>query len=108
MQCTRIKLPVSLRNDARGEARGLTGHTNGKGNGMKAILTKYLPQTQTKGSRIKAYDLDGNAVTAPYPDVENDRTAHEFIAQCLCEKMGWKGIIGGGAIKNGYAFVFVE
>jgi len=63
---------------------------------MKAITTRYLPATNTKGSRFKADDGDGNSVivsgnTAQSPDEE-----HANAARSLCEKMHWTGTLQGG------------
>jgi hypothetical protein len=73
---------------------------------VKAILTKYLPCTNTRGSRIKAYDQDNNNVTIPYPHELSGEEVYKKAALVLCNKMGWDTRIIGGGIKNGYVFVF--
>jgi len=75
---------------------------------MKAILTKYLNPTNTRGARIRASDSDGNAVTIGYPHELSGEDVHRKAAEDLRDKMGWKGELVGGAIKGGYAFVFVD
>jgi hypothetical protein len=75
---------------------------------MKAIQTKYLSCTNNRGSRIKAYDSDGNSVTISYPYELSGQAVHEKAAQALCAKMNWTGKLQGGAINKGYVFVFVE
>jgi hypothetical protein len=75
---------------------------------MKAILTHYLGQTDTKGSRIVAEDDDGNRVVIPYPYELRTEAAHRLAARKLCLKMGWTGRLASGGIKNGYAFVFLN
>jgi hypothetical protein len=79
---------------------------------MKAILTKYLGPTNTKPSRVKAYDTDNNSVTVSfsYPgcDSANDYENHKRAAIHLCRKMKWSEDLIGGGIKDGYAFVFKE
>lgn len=76
---------------------------------MKAIQTKYLGPTNCRGSRIKATDNDGNKVTIPYPyELHQGEDMHRKAARALCDKMGWKGRLVGGALKNGYAFVFLD
>jgi len=76
---------------------------------MKAILTKYLPCTNTKGSRIKAWTEGGNQITIPYPHELSGQDVHELAAQSLVDKMEWKNIkLYGGGIENGYAFVMVN
>ncbi len=74
---------------------------------MKAITTKYLPatNTNTKGSRIKAFDCDGNQVTIPYPHELSGEDCYRLAAVKLSEKMEWSwGELVGGGIKNGYVF----
>lgn len=75
---------------------------------MKAIITKYLPCTDTRGSRIKASDEDGNSVTIPYPHELSGEEKHRAAADALCKKMGWTGKMIAGSLKNNYVFVFVE
>ena len=75
---------------------------------MKAILTKYMGPRNVRGSRIKAYDADGNSATIPYPHQLRSEDGHHKAAQSLCDKMGWKGDLIGGGTKDGMAFVFVE
>ena len=74
---------------------------------MKAIQTKCLPATYTRGARIKAFDLDGNQVTLPY-DYEGIERMHRKAAYALRDKMGWKGELIGGHIKTGMGLVFKE
>ena len=73
---------------------------------MKAIEVKYLPATNVRGSRIKAYDLDGNQVTISYPHELSGDDVYRAAAEELCKKMNWKGSIEGGGTKNGMVFVF--
>ena len=75
---------------------------------MKAIETKYLPVTNFKGSRIKAYTEGGNSVTIGYPHGLSGEDVFRKAAVMLCEKLGWStDILGGGkADGNGYVFVF--
>jgi hypothetical protein len=74
---------------------------------MKAIETKYLPCTDYRGSRIKAYDEDNNSVTIGYPHEYNTEEAHHQAALALCQKMDWPTKLIGGGTKTGYAWVFV-
>ena len=77
---------------------------------MKAIRTKYHGATDTRGSRISASDEDGNRVTIPYPHELYElsgEAVHRKAAEALCEKMNWAGPMIGGALKDGYAFVWV-
>jgi len=78
---------------------------------MQAIITKYLPATNTKGSRIKA-TAEAGSVTIPYSYEVNEAGAHRLAAQALTDKLGWTtnsygALIGGGLPNNsGYVFVF--
>lgn len=77
---------------------------------MKAIVTKYLPCTDTKGSRIKASDEDGNSVTIPFPHELSwsNGENHAAAAVALCRKMGWKGKLVRGCLRKTWVHVFVE
>jgi hypothetical protein len=74
---------------------------------MKAIRTKYHGPTNFKGSRISASDEDGNRVSIPYPHELSGEAVHRKAADALCIKMHWTGEMIGGALKDGYAFVWV-
>jgi hypothetical protein len=74
---------------------------------MKAISTKYLPCTNSRGARIKAFDMDGNSVTVSYDHALSGEDVHRVAAETLRDKMHWKGELIGGAVKGGsYVFVF--
>lgn len=75
---------------------------------MKAIQTKYHGPTNTRGSRIIADDGDGNRVSISYPYELSGEDVHRKAAEALREKMGWKGELVGGALKNSYVWVFVS
>ena len=72
---------------------------------MKAIITRFLGPTATKGARVTASDEEGNRVTVPYREDLAPGGAHAVAAFALCQKMGWKANLVSGSIKNGYAFV---
>jgi len=74
---------------------------------MKAIETHYLGATNTRGSRIKATEPDGQSVTIPYPYELSGEAVHRHAAEALRDRMGWAGELVGGATKRGYCFVFV-
>lgn len=67
---------------------------------MKAITTKYLPATNTKGARIAAFDGDGNRITVSYDHRCSAQGAHAGAAIALCEKMGWKPYFSSGWLKG--------
>ncbi len=74
---------------------------------MKAIQTKYHGPTNTRGARISASDLDGNRCTINYPHEFSGERVYWEAAHALCLKMGWIGILHGGALGCGaYVFVF--
>jgi len=75
---------------------------------MKAIFTKYIPATNTKGSRIKAYDGGKNQKTISYDNALNSEELHAKAAIELCKKMNWKGELISGGFNNGYVFVFAD
>lgn len=79
---------------------------------MKAILTKVLPATNTKPTRIKAYTEGGNQITISWSECDdNGRTqaeAHGYAARKLATKMHWPGVLLGGGTIEGYCFVFAD
>lgn len=76
---------------------------------MKAITTKYVGPTDTKGARIIAREPDGQRCTIGYPHELNAENAHRSAAEALRDKCGWKGtLIGGWAGPSTYVWVFAE
>ena len=80
---------------------------------MKAILTKVIPCTNTKPTRVKAYTEGGNSIMVSWSECEGngDRTqgqSHLYAARKLCDKMKWAGELLGGGTPEGYYFVFAE
>lgn len=75
---------------------------------MRAILTKYHGPTDYLGARISAHDGDGNYATIGYPHELSGEDCYRLAAEELCLKMRWTGRMIGGAIRGGYAFVFVD
>ena len=73
---------------------------------MKAIETRYYGPTNTRGSRIRAFDLDGNSVSIPYPYDLSGEGCHAAAAKALCKKMNWHGKLASGALERGYVFVW--
>ncbi len=73
---------------------------------MKAIITKYYGPTNTRGSRFKATDEDGNQVTVSYDYSLNSESNHVAACLALCAKMNWHGEIVHGALGNQYVHVF--
>lgn len=74
----------------------------------QAIVTKYLPATNTKGARIKAI-CDAGSLTVPFPHKFSGAEAHEAVARQLMEKLGWKEKMYCGAApdKMDWSYVFV-
>lgn len=52
---------------------------------MQAIVTKFLPCTNTRGSRIKAW-CDRGSITVSYDHGLSDDDTHKAAAQALCRK----------------------
>ena len=67
---------------------------------MKAIRTRYVGPTNTRGSRIIATDGDGNKVSIGYPHQLSSDNAHQLAAQSLMDKMKWPNKIVGGGFGN--------
>lgn len=77
---------------------------------MKAIQVKYLPVTETKPSRWKAWCYGGLSVTRSYDYALNEDDNARRVAQLLIDKMEHHSrkpprIAGAGCLPNGdYVF----
>ena len=78
-----------------------------KGKIMKAIVTKYIPATNTLPSRVKAKAEGVPAIVISYG---KHLYPHKEAALTLCRKYGWgEDIIGGGMPdQTGEGFVFAD
>lgn len=80
---------------------------------MIAIHTKYLPCTNTRGSRIKAYTRGGLSASVPYPHELSFEQAHFAAVKELVRKhkLEWnlEGMRhGDSADGKGYVFCFAD
>lgn len=78
---------------------------------MIAIHTRYLPATNYKGSRIKAYTSSGFTATISYPHELSYELAHFEAVRALIEKhkLSWDTTrmrFGDSADGKGYVFCF--
>jgi hypothetical protein len=80
---------------------------------MQAIQTKYIPATNTKGARVKAWAWAGSLTIAFASGVSTELN-HVRAARALAVKLNWTkgeyGALYGGCLPNGreYAFVFAH
>jgi len=78
---------------------------------MIAIQTKYLPCTNHKPSRIKAFTENGHTCTISYDYALSDAKLHFKAAKAMVEKhkLDWdiKRMTYGG-VKGGYVFTFPQ
>lgn len=75
---------------------------------MIVIKTKYLPASNTKGSRIKA-EADRFSVTVPYNHALNDVYVHFEAVKALIKKhnLRWDlSKMGYGSDNGNYYFTF--
>jgi hypothetical protein len=75
-------------------------------NATQAIVTKYIPASNVRGSRVKAITASGISLTLHYDSGLNSYENHVAAAEALQAKMKWPGDMVGGATKDGYAFTF--
>jgi hypothetical protein len=80
---------------------------------MKAIRTRALGPTGTKGARIVASDADGNRIVVSRDYSFGDDENFAIAARALCHKMGWSrgpGVthLAGGGFGRDMYFVFVS
>jgi hypothetical protein len=67
---------------------------------MKAIIVKYLPATNTKGSRLKASAEGVKSIIKGFDYKYNDGGKLQ-IAQELCHKYDWSTDLVSGQLPNG-------
>jgi hypothetical protein len=74
---------------------------------MKAILTRYIPATNTKPSRIIASAEGVKPLAIGYHSVDSD--PHSHAARALAMRQGWTGALIGGGLPNGdQCWVFAQ
>ena len=76
---------------------------------MQAIVTKFIPATNFKGSRIKATCNRGSIILS-YPSELNSSDVHPWAAQKLCEKFAAADLkeYGTPVAKNPWMRAFVS
>lgn len=71
---------------------------------MQAIVTKFLPPTNSRGARIKA-TAERGSVTVPWDHAQGIPENHRIAAMAALVRWGWSGRwIGGALPSGGYAF----
>lgn len=77
---------------------------------MQAILTKYLPATNSRGERVKAF-CDAGSITEGWDYGLGQEANHRAVATALANKFGWLDYghrVEAGSYGNGYVFVLVK
>lgn len=76
---------------------------------VQAIITRYLPPTNFKGSRIKATAAAGS-LTLHLDHALNIEDNHARAAKALADKFNWRGgwFMGGMPDDSGYCFVCTD
>lgn len=75
---------------------------------MKAIQTKIMPATDYKGTRIVATAEGHNQLVVNLSDNLTWDQNHEFAANALAVKLGWRGRMVSGELLDGMVHVFTE
>jgi hypothetical protein len=75
---------------------------------MKCIRVKYLPATNTKGSRFVADDGDGNRATVGYDSALGDDERPLEAVRALCAKMNWKGRVVLGYMGHERIYTWIS
>ena len=65
---------------------------------MKAITTRTLSATNTRGTRIRATDGDGNSRIVAWDHSQNAASNHHAAFLTLCYAMNWHGFYDSGAL----------
>jgi len=86
---------------------GLDILDNPEDTNMRVISVKYVSPTNTRPTRFKASDNNGNTATISFRYELNMDGRYQAAADALREKMGWKSpIIASGEQFAGY-YVFI-
>lgn len=74
---------------------------------MKAIWTKYIPATDKRSARVRAYAEGVKPLTISF---WSDDMAHAAAALALARREGWTGTLieGGRPDGKGDVFVFAD
>ncbi len=73
---------------------------------MQAIQTKFLPPTNAKGARVKAW-CDAGSITLPWDHARDVQKNHENAFISLVNKLGWRGEWTSGTAERGsFGYVF--
>ena len=72
----------------------------------EAIITKYRPATDKRGSRIMAKACGGLQVSIPYPHELSGEDVHALAAEALMKKANWTGTLVAGMLPTG-GYVFI-
>jgi hypothetical protein len=70
---------------------------------MKAIQVRYLPATNFKGSRVKAFTEGKNSIVIPFLyEISSDELRAIHAAEELISRLNWSvSIAGAGQLPNG-------
>lgn len=71
---------------------------------MKAIQIRFLPATNFKGARMKAFIDGGYSKTIPFQyELSDDELRARLVAEALMDEMEWHDIkiAGMGQLPNG-------
>jgi hypothetical protein len=74
---------------------------------MKAIETKYIRPTNTRGARVKASDHCGNSIILPWYETAAEMN-HWCAAIALCTKMNWPKKLISGYLNNNMVHIILE
>jgi hypothetical protein len=76
---------------------------------MQAIATKWLGPTDTQGSRVVAR-CQAKRIVVGWDHALDVGPNHAAAAQALFARLGWRGVLHGGALPDGtgYCFVIVD
>ena len=75
---------------------------------MKAIETRYIGPSNTRGARMVADDGAGNRVTIPYDYAVSRDQVHADACRALLDKMKWQGELISGSTRRGMVWVFID
>lgn len=77
---------------------------------MKRVISvKFLPTTNNRPARLKAFDNHGNSIIVSYHNLNSEGEARYLeAAKMLTKKMNWSNKLVGGWQGNVAVFVFID
>lgn len=72
-----------------------------------AIITRYHGPTETRGARITASSYNRTRITVSWDDALDVEGNHDYAAQALAKRRGWKGRVSRASHPDGTGNIYI-